>query len=78
MKSEVDKLHVGKLKPVPAFLKKLNDVVDNGVVKKTVYEELVRKVFVIDTSETTNGYNAKIKDMEDKIPSSYYYYSYYC
>ena len=78
MKSEVDKLHVGKLKPVPAFLKKLSDVVDNGVVKKTVYEELVRKVFVIDTSETINGYNAKIKDIEDKIPSSYYYYSYYC
>ena len=78
MKSEVDKLHVGKLKPVPAFFKKLSDVVDNGVVKKTVYEELVRKVFVIDTSETINGYNAKIKDIEDKIPSSYYYYSYYC
>ena len=42
-KSKVDKLDVDKLKPVPVDLKQLSDVLDNNVVKKTVYNELVEK-----------------------------------
>ena len=49
MKSEVDKLDIDKLVPVPVDLSKLSDVVINYVVKRDVY-------------------NAKIKNIEDKIP----------
>ena len=48
-KTEVDKLEIDKLAPVPFDLSKLSDVVKNGVVKKTVYDKLVAKVDNIDT-----------------------------
>ena len=38
LKSEVDKLDINKLKPVPADLSKLSNAVKNDVVKKDVYE----------------------------------------
>ena len=49
-KTEVDKLDIDKLAPVPVDLSKLSDVVKNDVVKKTVYDKLVAKVNSIDTS----------------------------
>ena len=49
LKSEVDKLDIDKLKPVPTDLSKLSDVVKN-VVKKTDYNKLVIKVDNRDTS----------------------------
>ena len=39
LKTEVDKLDIDKLAPVPVDLNKLSDVKDD-VVKKTVYNEL--------------------------------------
>ena len=48
-KTEVDKLEIDKLAPVPVDLSKLSDVVKNDVVKKTVYDKLVAKVDNIDT-----------------------------
>ena len=36
LKTEVDKLDIDKLAPVPVDLSKLSDVVKNDVVKKTV------------------------------------------
>ena len=51
LKTEVDKLGIDKLVPVPVDLSKLSDVVKNDVVKKTVYDKLVAKVNSIDTSE---------------------------
>ena len=36
LKTEVDKLDIDKLVPVPVDLSKLSDVVKNNVVKKTV------------------------------------------
>ena len=36
LKTEVDKLDIDKLLPVPVDLSKLSDVAKNGVVKKTV------------------------------------------
>ena len=41
-KTEVDKLDVDKLVPVPIDLSKLSDVVKNDVVKKVVYDKLVK------------------------------------
>ena len=35
LKIKVDDLDIGKLKTVPADLKKLSDVVDNEIVKNT-------------------------------------------
>ena len=39
LKTEVDKLDIDKLAPVPVDLSKLSDVVKNYVVKKTVYDK---------------------------------------
>ena len=50
LKTEVDKLDIDKLVPVPVDLSKLSDVVKNDVVKKTEYDKLVTKVNNIDTS----------------------------
>ena len=52
LKTEVDKLDIDKLVPIPADLSKLSNVVKNDVVKKTVYEKLVAKVNSTDTSLT--------------------------
>ena len=43
-KTEVDKLDIDKLAPVRVDLSKLNDVVKNDIVKKTVFDKLVTKV----------------------------------
>ena len=40
LKTEVDKLDINKLAPVSADLSKLNDVVKNDVLKKTVYDKV--------------------------------------
>ena len=63
LKAEVAKIDVDKLKTVPADLSKLSNVVNNEVVKKTVYGKLVAKVNNIDTS----GFVLKIKYDTDKL-----------
>ena len=52
-------------------LKKLSDVVDNDVAKKTAYNELVKKVNTIDTNKYVKkiDYTAKINEIEGEIPS---------
>ena len=50
LETEVDKLEIDKLVPVPTDLSNLSNVVRNDVVKKTVYDKLVAKVYNIDTS----------------------------
>ena len=50
LKTEVDKLDIHKLVPVPIDLSKLSDVVKNDVAKKTVYDKLVAKLNNIDTN----------------------------
>ena len=62
LKTEVDKLDIQKLVPVPADLSKLSDVVKNLLVKKTVYDKLVAKVNNIDTSD----FALKTKYLTDK------------
>ena len=51
LKTEVDKLDINKLAPVPTDLSKLGNVVKNDVVKKFVYDKLVTKVNAIDTKK---------------------------
>ena len=48
LKTEVDKLDIDKLAPVPVDLRILSD---DDVAKKTVYDQLVAKVNNIDTSD---------------------------
>ena len=62
LKTEVDKLDIDKLAPVPVDLSKLSYGVKNEVVKKAVYYQLAAKVNNIDTSE----FVLKIKYKEDK------------
>ena len=50
LKAEVDKIDVDKLKAVPVDLSKLSNVVNNDVVKKTMYKKLAANVRNIDTS----------------------------
>ena len=51
LKTEVDKLDLEKLVPIPADLSKLSNVVKNDVVETAAYDELVSKVNNIDTSD---------------------------
>ena len=44
LKSEVDKLYIDKLVPVPVDLSKSSDVVKNDVVKKTDYNTKITKI----------------------------------
>ena len=76
LKTEVDKLNIVKLSPVPVDLSKLSDAVKNDVVKKTVYDKLVEKANNIDTTgfvlkttyDTDKSYlEKKINDAEKKI-----------
>ena len=71
LKSEVDKLDIDKLAPVPVDLSKLSDVVKNDVVKKTVYDKLVAKVNNIDTSDFVlkTKYQADKTELEKKVPN---------
>ena len=69
LKTEVDKLDIDKLGPVPVDLSKLSDVVKNDVVKKTEYNKSVTKVDNIDTTNFVkkNKYEKEGSDFEDKI-----------
>ena len=70
LKTEVDKLDIDKLKPVPTDLSKLSNVVKNDVVKKTDYNKLVTKVDNIDTSGFVlkTKYDTDKSELENKIP----------
>ena len=50
LKTEVDKLDIDNLRPVPNDLAKPSNVVKNDVVEKTEYNKLVPKVSKIDTA----------------------------
>ena len=58
--------------PVPVDLSKLNDVVKNDVVKKTVYNKLVAKVNNIGTSRFVlkTKYDTDKSELENKIPDT--------
>ena len=62
LKTEVHKLDIDKLVPVPVDFSKLSDAVKSDVVKKTVYDKLSAKVNYIDTS----AFVSKTKYQTDK------------
>ena len=68
LKTEVDKLDIGKLAPVPVDFSKLSDIVKNGVAKKTVYDKLAAKVNNIDTRRITKK-NPDVTDFVKKQKS---------
>ena len=72
LKTEVDKLDIDKLVPVPTDLSQLSNVVKNDVVKKNVYNKLVSKVDKIDTSGFTlkTMYDTEKSDLKNKIPDT--------
>ena len=69
LKTEVDKLVINKLVPVPFDLSKLSNVVKNDVVKKTDYDKLVAKVNSIETSGFVlkTKYDTDKSELENKI-----------
>ena len=72
LKTEVDKLGIDKLVPVPVDLNKLSDIVKNDVVKKDVYDKLVTKVNNEDTSEFVleTKYDTDKSELENKSPGT--------
>ena len=72
LKTEVDKLDINKLVPVPTDLSKLSNVVKNDAVKKAVYNKLVAKVDNIDTSKfiLKTKYDTDKTKLENKIPNT--------
>ena len=71
LKTEVHKLDIDKLAPVPVDLSKLSDVVKNDVVKKPMFHKLVAKVNNIDASDFVlkTMYNTNKTELEKKIPN---------
>ena len=79
LKTEVNKIDIAKLTPVPDDLAMLSNVVENDVVKKTELNKLVTKVDNIDTTgfvlKTTydtgkSDLEKKISEAEKKIPNT--------
>ena len=72
LKTEVDKLDIDKLVPIPTDLSKLGNVVKNDVVRKDVYHKLVSKVNATDTSGFVlkTKYDTDISELENKIPDT--------
>ena len=70
LKTEVNKLDIDKLVPIPNDLSKLSNVVKNDVVKKTVYNKLVAKADNINTNDFVlkTKYSTDKTDLENKIP----------
>ena len=73
LKTEVDKLDIDKLVPVPADLSKLSNVVNNEVVKKTEYDAKIKniedKIPDISNLATKSNLNTKINEVKNEIPS---------
>ena len=69
LKTDVDKLDIDKLAPVPVDLSKLSDVVKNDVVKKTEYDKLVSKVNNINTRGFVlkTAYDTDKSDLESDL-----------
>ena len=70
LKTEVDKLDMDKLVPVPNDLAKLSNVVKNDVVKKTEYNTLKIKVDSINTENYVlkTKYDNEVGNLKLKIP----------
>ena len=72
LKTEVDKLDIYKLVPVPVDLGKLSDAVKNDIVKNAVYNKLAEKVNNIDTSRFVlkTKYDTDKRELKENIKCS--------
>ena len=70
LKTEVDKLDIDKLVPIPADLSKLSNVVKNDFVKMVEYNKLVTKVNDIDTCDFVLKTKYNTDKTENKIPNT--------
>ena len=72
LKTEVNKLGIDKLVPVPVYLSKLSDVVKNHIVKKIVHDKLLEKVNNINTSGfvLNTKYDTDKSELQKKIPDT--------
>ena len=70
LKSEVDKLDIDKLVPVPVDLSKLSDVVKNDVIKKTVYNTKIAKIEVKIPDISNLAIKISLTSVENKIPDT--------
>ena len=72
LKTEVDKLDIDKLVPVPTDLSKLSNVVKSHVAKKDAYDKLVAKVNNINTRGNVleTMYYTDKSELENKIPDT--------
>ena len=71
LKSDIDELNIDKLKTLHVDLYKLSDVVEKKCVKKTAYDELVKKVKATKSAEISDlvkkaDFNRKKKDEIEK------------
>ena len=66
-KSEIDKLDIDKFETAPVSLSKLIDLVENEVVEKTIYDELVKKLNAIQTTDTSDLVKKAGYDIEKKL-----------
>ena len=80
LRSQVDKLEVDKLLPVPLDLSKLSNVVKNSVVKEDEYNPKIKdfedqipditiKYLILLNLATNATLNAKTNEIKNKIPS---------
>ena len=81
LKSKVDKSDIGKLETTPVDLSKLSNVLKNDVVKKIEYNELVKNVSNINTTDRSNLVQKtddirRISKIENRITTDYKIY--YC
>ena len=69
LKAEIYQAYVDKLKTVPIDLSKLINIVNNDVVKKILYDEIVSKVNKIDAGGVVlkTKYEKDKSDLEKKI-----------
>ena len=72
VKTEVYKLDIDELEPIPVDLSKLSDVLKIDVVKKTAYNKLVAKVDNFNTSDFVlkTKYNTDKTELKNKIPDT--------
>ena len=67
LKTEIDKLDIDKLKPLPDDVSKVSNVVTNKVVKKTAYNKLSAKANNIDASDFVLKLNITLTKQNYKI-----------
>ena len=70
LKTEIDKLNIDKLVPVPIDLNKLSDVVKNDVIKKTDYDTKIAEIEGKIPDISNLATKTSLTSVENKIPDT--------